>query len=569
MSATQAFSSKDDLHWLNTNVLQGFFKYLDSFRFLDSLLQEKKKRFYELLAASFYHRDADGAALERDKLFDYSEFYLRRSYFNENKTRVKDDNLLAYLQDYLKKLRKEIDVKSLPPERRRMLNDLQAMAQLTDRAAPGRRAPEDQGNYFSYIAPRDNQMVSGAVVRTAYQYKPSYLFSSITSFAASAGTSALINTTSRVAIAAALGTVGVPAFVVPVAAGIAAGVLCGAFNSYRKNHSYIRSLVDQETTMRGRMSARWRGFKNSYSGKQFLLNTVTSTLGVGVGMGVSEYILNNGYLDPLKQHFSAMVQPHVQTLNTAFGYASQHLQPVITASTDLLKEYDLLPISENPQPEVTASLATDTVAEPIKAGAEAALDIPEPRVVKTVPIPVETAVVPDSTLNERMMADENFASLAGDPNVDAAFDDLRERITANGGVQAYLEERLNTGQGALETVQGAAETDNPLVTPDIPEKDPVVAAVDPAPETVIAAPISHKVVHGDNLWKLAEQLGGVSAHDAAGHHEFIRKTVALNPSLLSNPNALILGQDLIIPDQNTDVEAQCRVVRGRVRSCSL
>jgi nucleoid-associated protein YgaU len=354
------------------------------------------------------------------------------------------------------------------------------------------------------------------------------------SFFSSGIMSLLMGGASKIAIMGALSTTGAPAVAVAIAAGVGAGMV----TTYYSNRHQIREVVSREQTFWGRMKARWGGFRQSYSGRQFAMNVAASSVGVVGGGLIFEAIAENVPVPKLAHDFMTAAQSNISNAIEWAGQQAHHASAVIEETIEAAQAYaatspDLTEASDINYDE-PRRVATLSIPPPSR---EPLSEIIAPRIAQTFAAVREAASVAD-------------LPSAGEPEMPvimAAADPV-----------------------APETGPFSADTGNSAPGPAVPV-DPALA--DPPPTLVIDS--QHTVQRGDRLWDIAEKLGGVPSGDAAAHHEFIRKIVAANaekyPELLANPNSLKIGWTLDIPDMaQTTMEADCQIVRGRYRGgCSL
>lgn len=349
------------------------------------------------------------------------------------------------------------------------------------------------------------------------------------SFFSSGIMSLLMGGASKIAIMGALSTTGAPAVAVAIAAGVGAGMV----TTYYNNRHQIREAVSREQTFWGRMKARWGGFRQSYSGRQFAMNVAASSVGVVGGGLIFEAIAENVPMPKLAHDFMMAAHSNISNAIEWAGQQAHHASAVMEETIEAAQAYAATP-SEGASDNEPRHVATLSIPPPSREPLSAII---APRIAQTFDVVRKAASVADlSSAGEPVM-----------PVIMAAADPV-----------------------APEIEPFSADTGNSAPGPAVPV-DPALA--DPPPTLVIDS--QHTVQRGDRLWDMAEKLGGVPSGDAAAHHEFIRKIVAANaekyPELLANPNSLKIGWTLDIPDMaQTTMEADCQIVRGRYRGgCSL
>lgn len=357
------------------------------------------------------------------------------------------------------------------------------------------------------------------------------------SFFSSGVISLLMGSTSKIAIMSASSALGASAaMAVPVA--IVAGVVAGGVTSYYKNRHHIREAVNREKSFWGRMKARWGGFRQSYSSRQFAMNVAASSVGVVGGGIIFEAIAENVPVPKLAHDFMMAARSKVSYAIEWAGQQAHHASAVVEETIEAAQAY--------------AATSSDLTG----AGD---INYDEPRRVATLSIP------PPSR--------EPLSAIIA-PRIAQTFDAVRE-VASVADISSAREPVMPVLMAAAdpvapETGPFSADTGTSATGPAVPV-DPALA--DPPPTLVIDG--QHTVQRGDRLWDIAEKLGGVPSGDAAAHHEFIRKIVAANaekyPELLADPNSLKIGWTLDIPDMaQTTMEADCQIVQGRYRGgCSL
>lgn len=113
-------------------------------------------------------------------------------------------------------------------------------------------------------------------------YRPSYIAAPILSGLASFGVSALLNTVSRTAVCAVLGTVGVPSFIIPLVAGVAVGTGMSLW----KNRGNIKTEFSRAREQgSGRIMSALKGVRKGLSAGQFMGNLASA--GIGMVLGIS------------------------------------------------------------------------------------------------------------------------------------------------------------------------------------------------------------------------------------------------------------------------------------------
>ncbi len=358
------------------------------------------------LSAILFGRQSDGAFLRATPEYSYTDFSIIAA--GKNLRTPKRDNLLSLLKEFagrtLKNNRGMFDGDGLA-----VIKNIDKRMQEADIPVSKsvRRADPDSKNADPvYLAPLPYHLdKEGHAVHTRLN-KPAIYKSS---FWSSLGTSFLLGGASRIAIMAAGGTVGIGAL--PLA--LLAGVGTGAIMSYYKNREAIAKEVALEETFAGRMGARWRGFRQSYTTKQFLTNTVFSALGFTVAAPLFEAVVDNVSVaidfPGLKQTFMEAAAPQIewmahQTANLGNALEDGYYAAVDTAEwaqdtlSDQLQDVDLSGIS----------VATAAVYEKAGDGLEWTRDLVEDLGLKN-PDPALPEV---EVASNEIVSDETTATVA-------------------------------------------------------------------------------------------------------------------------------------------------------------
>jgi nucleoid-associated protein YgaU len=112
-------------------------------------------------------------------------------------------------------------------------------------------------------------------------------------------------------------------------------------------------------------------------------------------------------------------------------------------------------------------------------------------------------------------------------------------------VLSSVQKKLTEG---LPPVEGKTAQDAPPVKPapveakPAPAADPDKKSEAPAPvETLAATPAAYKVLPGQSLWSIAD--------DVLGNGGRYIEILNLNPQLRGDPGRLVPGQELVLPGQ--------------------
>lgn len=398
----------------------------------------------------------------------------------------------------------------------------------------------------------------GAAIEIPKTFKKSTLRSTLSSFAVSA----LIGSTSRLAIAAAIGG---SAGVIPAA--IIGGVAAGAFTSYWRNRHTIGALVEKETTWKGRMKARWRGFSKTYSVRQFMFNSVGSVAGLGVGALASDlvaYAAEQNIFENL--HLAEYLADRQQQLQQS---------PMVASLVDAFS-------TSSPAVETASAVITPVDASVTEAIMPAVNDVPYASQAEIAS--VFDKIEPAAPAIEAAVSDglesvvPNLASLTNALDYHQA-NTLMQRLGYDiSQTMIYTAEtpELSVPKGEFNT---AGMVGPMSYAPELPASPSPFDSLnlaetpyDTGTEYNIKIDSIHSVESGDRLWRLAESLG--AADSAESYREFIEKVVAANaeqyPELLDDPNHLTVGWDLQIPNlDETTARASCKMAGGRYTSCTL
>lgn len=400
----------------------------------------------------------------------------------------------------------------------------------------------------------------------------------------SIGTSMLLGGVSRIAIASAIGASGGGVIV----GAVLGGVIAGAVTSYYNNRDVIKREVSMESTFWGRMKARWRGFRKSYSKTQFALNVGASALGVTFAPAVFETIAENVPFPKIAQDFAAAAQTQISTAlewgNEKAVLAASYIGSVtdmtmanaasaLDTTRELLAGYNVINhdnvtagIPAEPDPLMQyASMDGVIVIEDENP------DISTDNITRIMPDDVAPAVEPEPV--SELPADP--VALAFADVGDAPQADERAVQLVNNYAQAYMQASAPVPTNDVlaytaDDLRAARAIEQQLVPAPAAEK--AVESVAAATPVATAEQETIAVKNRDNFWKITRTDLGYASSDGVGRWAAIEMMLAANPHMAADPASLTVGDKIIVPDLDNPAtpRADCTDFKaGRAKGCVL